>query len=249
MALNIQKMKEKKAALESKGGNGDFWRPQDGTQVIRILPVEDGDPFREFFFHYNVGTNGFLCPRKNFGDDCKVCDFGTSLFREGTDDSVKMAKSLFARQRFFSPVVVRSEEDKGVRVWGYGKKAYETLLKLVLNPQYGDITDAESGVDLELDYGKPAGQKYPHTAIVAQRLSTKLADDDAVVTEWLGTIPEFSTIFERKSPADVAKILDEFLASDESAEDGSSETTKFGGGDKETKSVDDAFSELLDDQS
>ena len=248
MALDINKMKEKKAALESKGNGGDFWRPQDGSQTIRILPVEDGDPFREYYFHYNVSASGFLCPRKNFGDDCKVCEFGTSLFREGTDDSVKMAKTLFARQRFFSPVVVRGEEDKGVRVWGYGKKAYEHLLKLVLNPQYGDITDAESGVDLELGYGKPPGQRFPHTDIQAQRLSTPLSEDDEQATQWLNNIPEFSTLFERKTPKDVSRILDEFLSSDENVEENSSETTKYGNS-EETKSVDAAFNELLNDNS
>jgi len=251
MALDIQKMKDKKAALESKSGNSDFWRPQDGTQTIRILPMDDGDPFKEFFFHYNVGTSGFLCPRKNFGDDCKVCDFGTSLFREGTEESIKQAKNLFARQRFFSPVVVRGEEDSGVRVWGYGKGAYGDLLKLVTNPQYGDITDTETGVDLDLDYGTPAGAKFPKTAIQAQRLSSKLNDNDEKAADWLGNMPEFNNLFERKTSSDVKVILDEFLSSDQNAEDSSSETTRGGAADgastasTEATSVDNAFNELL----
>ena len=34
-----------------------MWKPQAGAQHIRILPTADGDPFREFHFHYNVGKN------------------------------------------------------------------------------------------------------------------------------------------------------------------------------------------------
>jgi len=245
MAIDLKKMREKQTALDSKGGGSDFWRPQDGTQTIRILPVADGDPFKEFFFHYNVGTNGFLCPRKNFGDDCKVCEFATSLFRQETDDSVKMAKELFARQRFFSAVVVRGEEASNVRVWGYGKGAYESLLKLVLNPQYGDITDVDEGVDLDLDYGKPAGARFPKTNIQAQRLSSKLSENQEQSSSWLGSIPEFTTLFDRKSSTDVATILDAFLASDEVAEGSSSEVTRGASPVPETKSVEDAISELL----
>ena len=135
MAIDMKAMRAKLSALKNGGGNRNvFWRPQDGDQDIRIVSPADGDPFKDFYFHYNVGNNsGFLCPKKNFGDDCAVCSFVRSLYDEGTEESIKMAKSLTARQRFFSPVVVRGEEKEGVRIWGYGKTAYETLLNLVLN--------------------------------------------------------------------------------------------------------------------
>ena len=75
MAIDLKKMRAKLAAAQTRGGSSSsvFWRPQDGEQVIRIVPTEDGDPFKENYFHYNVGNNpGFLCPKKNFGDTCPV---------------------------------------------------------------------------------------------------------------------------------------------------------------------------------
>ena len=154
MSINIDKMKQRKSALQNNGGSRDtFWRPVDGEQTIRIVPTADGDPFKDYWFHYNVGNNpGFLSPKKNFGEEDPLNDFVRKLFNEGTEDSIKMAKNLMARQRFFSPVLVRGEEDKGVRIWGYGKMVYEQLLNLVLNPEYGDITDTESGTDLVLTF-------------------------------------------------------------------------------------------------
>ena len=115
MAINMDKMKQK---LESLQGNGNkksaFWRPQDGEQVIRIVPTEDGDPFKEYWFHYNLGNNpGFLSPKKNFGEECPLDNYVRDLYRQGDEESIKMAKSLSARQRFFSPVVVRGEEEEG----------------------------------------------------------------------------------------------------------------------------------------
>jgi len=146
MAIDINKMKARKSALENRGGQkSSFWRPQDGEQTIRIVPTADGDPFKDYWFHYNVGNNpGFLSPYRNFNEADPLNDFVRQLFNEGTEESIKQAKNLMARQRFFSPVLVRGEEDQGVRLWGYGKTVYEQLLNLVLNPEYGDITDVET---------------------------------------------------------------------------------------------------------
>ena len=113
MGIDLKKMKAKLAAAQNngKGGKSDFWKLTEGEHTVRILPSEDGDPFKEFHFHYNVGKqNGFLCPKRNFGDDCPVCEFATKLFNQGDTESINMAKKLFARQRFFSPVIVRGEE-------------------------------------------------------------------------------------------------------------------------------------------
>ena len=206
MAIDLKKMRAKLAAAQTRGGSSSsvFWRPQDGEQIIRIVPTEDGDPFKENYFHYNVGNNpGFLCPKKNYGEECSVCDFATKLWREGDDDSKKMAKSLFSRQRFFSPVFVRGEEQNGVRVWGYGKMAYEKLLTIVLDPDYGDVTDPETGNDLKLMYGKLPGATFPRTDIRPRPRKTILCDDavggDERCAELLETIPEFETLFERKT--------------------------------------------------
>ena len=245
MALDFEKMKAKRDALENRGGSSVFWRPEDGEQVIRIVPTPDGDPFKDFFFHYNVGRNsGFLCPKKNFGDDCPVCGFATKLYNEGTDDSIKMAKTLFARQRFFSPVIARGEESEGVRIWGYGKMAYESLLNLVLNPEYGDITDAEEGTDLILTYGKPAGATFPQTKLQPRRQPSPLCQDGPEkCAEMMENIPDFEGLFERKTTEQVGSMLDEFLSGEDSAEDSSVETTKYNK--EEASSVDAAFNELL----
>ena len=71
MAIDLKKMRNKLDKLEGKGRTQSvFWKPQDGDQTIRILPMPDGDPFREMWFHYNLGENrGFLSPKKNFGED------------------------------------------------------------------------------------------------------------------------------------------------------------------------------------
>ena len=114
MALNLEAMRQKLANSQNRtsGNKNDTkWKPSEGDQTIRILPTADGDPFKEFHFHYNVGKNpGILCPKKNYGEHCPICDFASSLWKEGVeknDDQAKnAAKKLFARKRYYSPYTV-----------------------------------------------------------------------------------------------------------------------------------------------
>ena len=70
MTIDLKKMRAKLTALHSKNGKSRFWKPPEGESVIRIIPSKDGDPFKEFWFHYNLGDNrGFLSPKRNFGED------------------------------------------------------------------------------------------------------------------------------------------------------------------------------------
>ena len=246
MAIDMKKMREKRNALKGKGGGNKqnlFWKPQDGEQTIRILPTPDGDPFKEYWFYYNLDKTPVLCPKRNFGEDSPVLDFATKLYREGTPESIKMAKDLFPKQRFFSPVLVRGEEGQGVRIWGFSKTVYEQLLNLVLNPDYGDITDTENGTDLVLQYGKAPGAMFPSTKLTPKRKTSsacKNGDDDCEAV--LKEIPEFEGLFERKTSEEVKQLLDRYMSGD-------SETEKYGDvpAEKAVSKVDKAFNDLLGD--
>ena len=248
MGINLDKMRAKLAALQNKGGGkGAFWRPNDGSQTIRVVPTDDGDPFKEVFFHYNVAKGGILCPKRNFGDDCPVCEFASNLWREASDkndeSSKKMAKDLFVSQRFFSPVLVRGEEAGGVRWWGYSKTVYESLLNLVLDPEYEDITDTEKGTDLVLNYGKPSGASYPQTKLQPRRRPSPLSEDADTTTMYLNSIEDIMGLFERKTTDEVDQILREFVSGGVDAEGNSTETAQYNSNSGD--SVDNAFKELM----
>jgi hypothetical protein len=248
MAIDLSKMKAKLAALQGKGeGKTAFWRPEEGqASQIRVVSTPDGDPFKEYWFHYEIGKNSVLCPKKNFKESCAICDFANKLFREDTEDSRKMGKKFLPRQRFFSPVVVRGEEKDGVKVWGFGKNAYQDLINLVLNPEYGDITDPENGTDLTILSSKAPGQSFPITKITPARKSSKLCQGTAEdCKELMDSVPDFNTLHERKTSAEVTAILDEYLASDASAEDASSEVRVSAKANKATSAIDSAFKDLL----
>ena len=251
MGIDMELMRRKLATLrgENTNGNSVWFKPDEGDTDIRIVPTNDGDPLKEMFFHYNVGDHrgGILCPKRNFGEGCPICEFASTLWREGSDkndeESKKLAKSLFVRTRYFSPVVVRGREEEGIKVYGYGKQAYELLLGYILDPEYGDVTDINEGTDITLTYTKPTKPgAYPQTNLKMRRNTSALLDDKDAIPALLDGMPDFDSLFERQTPAQVDAILDEQLASDGSAESRSSETAKYGSADN---SVDKAFTELM----
>ena len=253
MGIDMELMRRKLATLRGEhdgNGNSVWFRPDEGDTDIRIVPTNDGDPLKEMFFHYNVGEHrgGILCPKRNFGEHCPVCEFASQLWREGSnnndEESKKLAKSLFVRTRYFSPVVVRSREDEGIKVYGYGKMAYELLLGYILDPEYGDVTDIQEGTDITLTYTKPTKPgAYPQTNLKMRRNTSPLLEDSDAIPALLDGLPEFDGLVERHTPEQIDAILDEQLAGDSSAESRSSETTKYGSNEK--NDVERAFDELM----
>ena len=253
MGIDMELMRRKLATLRGEGNKGEnsvWFRPDEGDTDIRIVPTNDGDPLKEMFFHYNVGDHrgGVPCPKRNFGEQCPICEFASSLWREGTEnndeESKKLAKSLFVRTRYFSPVVVRGREDEGIKVYGYGKTAYELLLGYILDPEYGDVTDTNEGTDITLTYTKPTKPgAYPQTSLKMRRNTSTLLEDTEAIPALLDGIPDFDSLFERLSAEQVGAILDEQLAGDGSAESRSHETAKYKS--TQTTDVDRAFNELV----
>lgn len=252
MAINIEAMRAKLDA--SKNGNkprtnDTKWRPTQGDQTIRILPTADGDPFKEFHFHYNVGKNpGIMCPKRNHGEDCPICNFASQLWKDGVEnDNATLkaeAKKLFVRKRYYSPILVRGKESEGVKIWSYGKTAYETLLGYVLDPDYGDITDPDVGTDIVLNYDVPGTPgSFPKTTLKPRRRPSVLCDDAvADCQELMDSIPDIAGLFDRKTTEDVQALLDDYLSSDTSSESHSSETRKYS---KKSSGIDEAFDSFM----
>ncbi len=258
MAIDFEKLRKKLEADKTPKGWVKFKKGDEKT--IRIAPVEDSDPFKTFYMHYNVGNEGgFMCPKKNFNEPCAVCEFASELWREGTDESKEMAKSLFVRDRHYSPVLVRGEEVEGIRWWSYGKAVYEYLINLCLNMDYGDITDLDSGTDITLAVTQPQGVKFSKTSCQPKRQPSKFcsgAMDKKQCAEMLKAVPVLEELIGRKTSAEVKELLAKKFMSDEKSvgeAEGKPEVEKGGevkGGEvkaDEPQDVESALSELLGD--
>ena len=251
MGIDLDKMRNKYAKLNNKGASTDdrFWKPQEGTQTIRIVCPLDGDPFRDYLYHYRLGADNnvtFISPR-TFGKKDPIAEFGNQLWNEGTDESKEMARKFFPKMRVFAPVVVRGEEEKGVRIWGFSKTTYERLLSIVLDPEYGDVTDIHNGTDIRLDYGKKSGQMYASTELRPNRRTSALAGSDEEMDRIMSTMPDFDEIFSETTTDEAKKLLEQTLSG--ASEDTSEGRVQYSSSNSnDTTSVTDienAFDELL----
>ena len=129
-----------------------------------------------------------------------------------------------------------------MRVWSYGKTAYETLLSYVLDPDYGDLTHEETGTDIVMTYTIPGTPgSFPKTSLKPRRRPSMLCEDVENCDELIKSVPDVATLFQQQTTSDVQALLDEYLSSDVTTESSSSETERYN-----TKStVDDALKSFM----
>ena len=97
-----------------------------------------------------------------------------------------LLRKLDAKNRIFVPVVVRGEEDKGVRLWQFGKLVYEELLALVVLMKLEIILLSSSGRDLTIETVGPesTGTPYNKSSVRVRLKSTPLSEDAKQVETW-----------------------------------------------------------------
>ena len=137
MAVDFEAIRVKLARLSGANTNRNTtWKPEEGEEyTVRIIafPDNNGQPFREIQWYYNIpGTRGIVAPFQ-FGKKDPVQELITKLREEGTKESYEMAKKLYPNMRTYAAVVVRGQEAEGVKIWSFGKTVYQKLLGLMLD--------------------------------------------------------------------------------------------------------------------
>lgn len=177
MGLNVQKLAARLKEFEDGKKSSEFakllWKPKEGMQTVRIVPYKfnPDSPFIELKFYYNLGGNHYLAP-STFGKPDPIQEVIETLRSSGSNEEKEIAAKLNATSRTYAPVIVRGEEELGVRFWGFGVTVYKQLLKLMTNPKYGDITSWTEGRDIDVEFHKESqkknakGQSFPETTII-----------------------------------------------------------------------------------
>jgi hypothetical protein len=263
MAIDFEAIKRKLERLSGNNKNrSSMWKPIEGEEhTVRLVsfPDNDGQPFKEMMFYYNIpGQRGLLAPSQ-FGKRDPIQELITKLRDEGTKESYEMAKKLYPKMRIYAACVVRGEEDKGVQVWGFGKTVYQKLLTLMLDEDYGDITDPISGRDVKVSCSKAPGQQWAMTEVIPRGKATPLSNTKAQGKEWIGNIPDISGMFTCKTYDELSTIINNWINGEEASESvgtewntnktskSSNNTSSSNSKSKENySSLDDAFADLME---
>jgi len=222
MAIDLAAIRKKLGQLNGQNSKKNaMWRPEEGSETtIRLLayPNNDGQPFKELMFYYNIGNNPGLLAPYQFDKPDPIQELITKLRDEGTKESYELAKKLYPKMRCYAPVIVRGEEEKGVRLWAFGKTVYQTLLNYMLDEDYGDITDPIEGRDVRVSCTKNPGQQWATTDVRPRGKDSPLSEDSSQSKKWLDNIPDVNDLFELKSYEDLERIINTWLNDDEEEE-------------------------------
>ena len=158
--------------------------------------------------HYGI-NNRSMISLSNFGEKDPIVEFAQGLRKSSEKDNWQMAKKLEPKMRIFVPVIVRGEEDKGVRLWEFGKQVYMDLLSIAEDEDVGDYTDPVSGRDITVETSgkETTGLMYNTSTVRVRTKSTPLSDDAAKVKLWLETQPDPLTQFKRYSYDEMKEAL------------------------------------------
>jgi len=175
-----------------------LWKPkQEGKYQIRIVPskLDKNNPFQEVFVHY--GFSKFpIYALTNWGEKDPIVEFAKQLKQTSDKESWKLAKKLEPKMRVFAPVIVRGEEDKGVRLWEFGKEIYMSLLGIADDEDYGDFTDISEGRDFTVEavMGDIGGHQGLKSSIRIKPKTTPLTTNKSEAELWLETQPNILDI-------------------------------------------------------
>ena len=140
--MDLNMIKSKLGSLQSnsnkpKGEKIDYttlyWKPkQEGKYQIRFVPSKldlPTAPFQEVFMHYGVGKFPIVA-LTNWGEKDPIVEFTKQLRKSSDPENWRLSKKLDPKLRVFAPVVVRGEEEKGVRLFEFSKTIYMELLSI-----------------------------------------------------------------------------------------------------------------------
>jgi len=168
-----------------------YWKPkEEGKYQIRFVPskINKDNPFQEVFMHYGVGKYPIVA-LTNWGEDDPIVDFTKKLRKSSESENWRLAKQLDPKMRVFAPVIVRGEEDKGVRLFEFSKTIYMELLSIADDEDYGDFTDVAEGFDFVVNASKVQDRPGFALSLRPKPKQTPLSSDASQITTWLENQP------------------------------------------------------------
>ena len=234
--MDINAIKQRLNSLQSSNSTGKkekvdyskyYWKPKsEGKYQIRIVPsvLNKENPFQEIFVHYGFAKFPVYA-LTNWGEKDPIVEMANKLREAGGSENWKLAKKLDPKMCVFAPVIVRGEEDKGVRLWEFGKEIYMQLLGIAEDEDYGDFTDIKDGRDFTVEIvpnDSGIGGKIKIGSIRIKPKTSSLGADASQIKTWLSDQPNILEIQKKSTFEDVKGMLTNFLnpeAEEEEAEE------------------------------
>lgn len=211
--MDMDALKSRLDAAESGGNysNTDYDKLQNGKNVRRILwPKGDKKVFfSEGFLHFSLGAEGkkvATCPKTfNEKNPCPICEAVAQLQKSKSKQDKKLADQIKAKRRIYINVLSRDDEEETPKVLPIGVTILKGLLETICDPDYGDITDPETGRDVTITRkGQGLNTEYsvlpkPKSSVVSEELEVDYIEE---------AMADLDSLFIEKSYDELQAILD-----------------------------------------
>jgi hypothetical protein len=222
--MDISAIKSRLSSLQQSASSGKkekidytkvYWKPkQQGKYQVRFVPsiLDKQNPFKEVFVHYGISKFPIFS-LTNWGEKDPIVEFAKQLRSTNDKENWKLSKKLDPKLRVYAPVIVRGEEDKGVRLWEFGKEIYLQLLGIAEDEDYGDYTDVKDGRDFTVEavMGDIGGRQGLKTSIRVKPKTTPLSDNKADLENWLENQPNVLEIQRKMDFEAMKEVLQNYL--------------------------------------
>lgn len=203
----LQKLYEKLQTIDIGSGHG-FLSLKDGKNSVRILP---GVGEMEYFFQevgrHNMPPDGkkyIYCPdfTTNGERPCPICEAVDTLQKSGDPASKALADKLRVKKTFWMNAINRADPSAGPKIFTPGPMIFKTIMSIVQDPDYGDITDPDEGIDLSITKtGSGMDTKYD---TFPKRVSPLGTDEE--IQDWLEKAQDLTVIEVTDDPDEDAEL-------------------------------------------
>lgn len=242
----------------------NWWKPQLGQHDIRFLPYQDrnGQPFHEVSYYDSrlLSERRFVAGCQFEGTTDPVFNLLTELKKDKSKEAWTLWRNLQPKERYYAPIIVRGEEDKGVQLWELNSKLVKDIYSVLAHPDYKDenLMDPENGYDFTVTVSPTdktfAGNPVKDIKLQPRRKPSPLAKSADVSEKIVAAIPNLEAYFkaQTKSEDELNAILQNFLAgngsssevSSEEVEEAKDKTVSAAKAKKAKNSIDAAFDDL-----
>ena len=215
--MDTNKIKQMLAQFKASGvrTSDHIWKPPAGKTTVRLVEYkyDKDNPFVELYFHFNIAKNKPMLSPISYGEPDPIVEFANKLKKLGDKESWLLSKKLEPKLRVYAPIIIRGEENSGVKLWGFGKTVAEEIMAFIVDPDYGNIADTLQGRDIVVETitKEEAKNLFGKTNIRVKPVATPLHTNAELVQKFLDEQPNIVELFQRYTYEDLETVLKEYL--------------------------------------
>lgn len=150
--MDQEAMDDARDEIDAETG-GNYWKPSEGENIIRILPGRKGEPkpYKKVYEHYvtlaDESRVRIVCARKmsRGKERCLVCEEADRLSSSRNVVDQKRAKKLFPKFTAYFNVVDRKHPERGVMIYGASVGVFRDLDGIRKSTEGGDYSNPTKG--------------------------------------------------------------------------------------------------------